>query len=563
MEPSILRRYHAAADARRRWDPLLGEAYGYALPECPSPVWGRSEVDRRGERRGIEVYDATAPDALDERAKRTHGLLFPAFQEWTAFQPINVPGRRRGGLGRTQTKTNDVRIAAETEAAVETLHAAIDRSNFHTEILPALRESYISLGVLNVNVGTPDDPLQFEAVPINRVAVEESPDGVNRTVFLRLDLSLSELAQRYPEAELPTDLAMAVSERPTERIAVVEANLWNPKHRTVVFTVWLDEPNRDRKRCIHREQLHSQRTIAFRVDKVPGESMGRGPIIKALPDIKTANKTVELILKNASISVTGIWQADDDGVLNPANVILRPGAIIPKAVGSSGLTPLAAPGDFDVSQLVLERLQSRIKDLIAGPALPPADEAVRTAFELGERRADQRAVEVPETLRLLNELYDPLVRRCLAILSDPSMAGSRYYIPPIEIDETRIRLVPTSPLVRIQDEQFSNQALGALSAATQFVGSDVVAGIVRIEETIAWFLEKNRFPASLTFTDDERAAKAVEARRARLLADAGELASVASDEGSPSRLHRGHSREPADISTVSMRPQRITGGGHG
>ena len=64
----------------------------------------------------------------------------------------------------------------------------------------------------------------------------------------------------------------------------------------------------------------------------------------ALPDIKTANKVVELILKNASIAVTGIWLADDDGVLNPANVKLVPGSIIPKAVGSAGLTPAAGAG---------------------------------------------------------------------------------------------------------------------------------------------------------------------------------------------------------------------------
>src|SRR3546814_3931202 len=83
--------------------------------------------------------------------------------------------------------------------------------------------------------------------------------------------------------------------------------------------------------------------------------------MKALPDIKTANKVVELILKNASIAVTGIWQADDDGVLNPATVRLVPGAIIPKAQGSAGLTPLAAPGRFDVSQLVLDDLRARIR----------------------------------------------------------------------------------------------------------------------------------------------------------------------------------------------------------
>jgi hypothetical protein len=83
--------------------------------------------------------------------------------------------------------------------------------------------------------------------------------------------------------------------------------------------------------------------IAFRWLKAPGEIYGRSPVMKALPDIKTANKVVELVLKNASIAVTGIWQADDDGILNPATVRLVPGSIIPKAVGSAGThSPLFA-----------------------------------------------------------------------------------------------------------------------------------------------------------------------------------------------------------------------------
>ena len=36
--------------------------------------------------------------------------------------------------------------------------------------------------------------------------------------------------------------------------------------------------------------------------KAPGETYGRGPVAKALPDIRTANKVVELVLKNASIA---------------------------------------------------------------------------------------------------------------------------------------------------------------------------------------------------------------------------------------------------------------------
>jgi hypothetical protein len=91
--------------------------------------------------------------------------------------------------------------------------------------------------------------------------------------------------------------------------------------------------------------------------------------MKALPDIRTANKVVELVLKNASIAVTGIWQADDDGVLNPATIRLVPGTIIPKAVGSSGLTPLAAPGRFDVSQIVLDDLRARIRHALLADRL--------------------------------------------------------------------------------------------------------------------------------------------------------------------------------------------------
>ena len=101
--------------------------------------------------------------------------------------------------------------------------------------------------------------------------------------------------------------------------------------------------------------------INFRRLKAPGETYGRSPVMKTLPDIKTANKVVELVLKNASIAVTGIWQADDDGVLNPGTIRLVPGTIIPKAVGSAGLTPLATPGRFDVSQLVLDDLRRRIR----------------------------------------------------------------------------------------------------------------------------------------------------------------------------------------------------------
>ena len=82
--------------------------------------------------------------------------------------------------------------------------------------------------------------------------------------------------------------------------------------------------------------------ICFRWSKCAGEVYGRGPLINALSSIKTTNLTIQLILENAQMSISGIYQMEDDGVINPDTINLVPGTIIPKAMGSAGLQPIQA-----------------------------------------------------------------------------------------------------------------------------------------------------------------------------------------------------------------------------
>ena len=44
--------------------------------------------------------------------------------------------------------------------------------------------------------------------------------------------------------------------------------------------------------------------------------MGRGPVLQAMPAIKTLNLTVQLILENAEMAIAGSYVYDDDGVFN-------------------------------------------------------------------------------------------------------------------------------------------------------------------------------------------------------------------------------------------------------
>ena len=77
--------------------------------------------------------------------------------------------------------------------------------------------------------------------------------------------------------------------------------------------------------------LGSNPYIIYRWSKCAGEVYGRGPLQLALPAIKTSNLVIELILENAQMAISGMYQVEDDGVVNVDNISLIPGTIIPKA----------------------------------------------------------------------------------------------------------------------------------------------------------------------------------------------------------------------------------------
>ena len=201
--------------------------------------------------------------------------------------------------------------------------------------------------------------------------------------------------------------------------------------------------------------------ITFRWLKVPGEVYGRSPVMKALPDIKTTNKVVELILKNATIAVTGIWQAEDDGVLNPANIRLVPGTIIPKAVGSKGLTPLQAGGDFDVSQLILNDLRARIRHALLNDKLGVVQSTKMTATEVLERSEEMIRILGATYGRLQSELLTPLIERAFNILK------RRAEIPDLYLDGYLMNIVYETPISDLQLKRQANDALTFVQSLSQ------------------------------------------------------------------------------------------------
>ena len=80
----------------------------------------------------------------------------------------------------------------------------------------------------------------------------------------------------------------------------------------------------EKRKIVHREMNGngSNPYICFRWGKCAGEVYGRGPLMNAMAAIKTTNLTVEMILENAQMAISGIYQLEDDGIVNTDTICL-------------------------------------------------------------------------------------------------------------------------------------------------------------------------------------------------------------------------------------------------
>lgn len=375
MQKNLQQMYRRALDVRAPWINRWDAAMRYTIPTTDDDV--------------ATLFDATASDAADNLAASIYSLLTPPESLWVSLVPEGPD-------------------SPDAVAATMALRANLNDSNFYTTI----HQCYMDLIILGTAcLFMAENPIgaasafSFTAIPMRDIAI------LNGAVFHTATMPAREVMEKYPSWTPPANLRDTIKQDPETPLRLVQSLIGTD------FVAWLDVGGDIENNIVATGKFETNPYIIFRWSVASGELYGRGPVLRALPDIKTANKVVELVLKNATIAVSGIWQADDDGVINLSNINLTPGAIIPKAVGSSGLTPLSSGADFDVSQIILKDLRERIRHALLADRLGLLSEKEMTATEILARNADMVRILGATYGRLLHEFIRPLVERGLQILS--------------------------------------------------------------------------------------------------------------------------------------------------
>lgn len=472
---------------------------------------------RQGANAFERIFDSTATTGVQKSAARLQRDLTPPFQRWFDLEagPLVDPSKAEA-------------VNRQLETATGICHAVLDSSAFSIASIESYADLLVSTGALLAKEGDDNNPILWKSAPAWALAFEEGPSGRVDNTFWTKTFPAWILESHWPGASWPKEVRKKIADRSADGVKVRQSTYFDGDlngWRTAIQcldgdgdqVVW--DSARDR----------TNPWIIFRYWTTPGDPWGRGPVMLALGDIRTANKTVEMTLKAAAYALAPPLMVTHDGVVNPDTLRLAPHALIKVArtggpMGQS-IQPLSLGANFDVSQLVMADMRDGInKNLPGANSLPPPSGAVRSAQEWIQRTAQTQYETGAAFGRLNHEFVPNVVARTLDILDRRGVYGIDWDL--MKIDQLVMRVKVTSPLARGQNLEDVQTIVQFWELAKTLGGEAAFAQIANTSDGLPRLAKLMGVP--LWAVNDEGV-------RAQMAKAAGEMAAnmMASNEGGP------------------------------
>lgn len=477
----ITTRFSKAKGDKNNWDTVLKDCYKYFMParnSYDSPAQGQD--DRK------HIFDGTAEQTMVSFAALMQQGLVPPWQKWaTLVSGTDIPTEQKEEFDKELALLSD------------TLMQSIWYSNFDSQVMEMFYDLAIGTGAMLIhNTNDPADPLRFESVPLNEVFPEEGAYGDIDTIFREFTMKYRNIEQRWSKATISTKLRRHIDKNPDTSVKVIEGTIYNPKSKSYTYSVVVDND------VIYEAGLPSSPWVTPRWDKRSGETLGRGPAMNALADVKTLNQVKKYAMMNAEMAVSNIYTVVDDGVLNFSNVTLEPNTLIPVASNGGGelgasISALPRSGDFNVSTFVVNDLRSSIREAMFANSLGDiANAPVRSATEI-QIRTNMLLQQAGAVIgRLQTEFVNKLIKRVYFILSENGILPAG-----LSVDDKILSVRVDSPLADGRKSEEVNAYLGWLQTTAQ-INPNAPALLVQ-PSNITWMAKQMGVPLDQVPTTEE------------------------------------------------------------
>lgn len=435
LKQRLYKSFETAKRIRAQYEDTLQECSDYLLPGRHSFTAERE----MGDIRISKIYDSTGPNALIKAASGLYSRASNPYSKWfnMGLMASNIP---------VQNLPYNIRMWLE-----DTVNAL--RGLMAKPIAPVMYQGYLdALGLGTCVSYVEEDEISVfrgKAIPLDQVYILEGPFGKVDTVFRYYKLTARQIATEFEDGNIPAAVKQALLDDPEKSFKIVHATYPRPgKERNPdqtedplsfpIGTMYVLE--NDWQNPILESGYHEMPYAVLRLEKLSGEIWGRGPGMSALPDVRTLNESMRLILDASHMAIRPPMDVPHEAYITP--FMLTPAAMnLNQDLSGRKATPMNTVGQLQITYQMLEERRAAVRETFFNDQLQLTGGPEMTAYEVSKRSEQQMILMGPWQGRLELEYYEPIINRCFAIaaragvlpeppeeLMDEKNGLSQYYL---------------------------------------------------------------------------------------------------------------------------------------
>lgn len=475
---------------RGKWDKLYADAYEFAIPQRRPGGQTRSATQLE------RVYDMSAIVSTFHFAGTLQQDLFPAGQPNFQLVP--------GALVKAQLQADELKLLRRRlNQTSKLVHPFFETGEWTDAVFECCLDLAVGTGHIHFAKGTKDQPVRFVSIPAEDMALELGPYGDVTGQFWRQRLPRETIHGQFRDdgGTFPAEFLSRLRTDPYGEVILHQTFYRLPDGRWK-FCAFVEES----KTTIVENVFRTRRIASPRYYRVPGEAYGRGPVLLAMPSIKTLNRAQELALKAAAIQMLGIWGYRAGGTFNPDTVRVGPGEFWPMmatggVLGADVQRLDREGGRLDVARMVTEGLQQQIRDVLLDTRLPDPTGTPASASEIVGRLRQKREAHLGAFGRLTREIVPVGVPAAMDILH-----GFGFLPQFMPIDDLLIGIEVLSPMAQQLKADRITPILSYFEIIAATAGPKMAEVYLHLERALDLIAEDTQVPEDVRPTPNERQA---------------------------------------------------------
>lgn len=426
---AIVKRLSSKRSLRMPHEPVWAECFEFTAPE-----------------RGVGLNGDESYDAATEQAKRARVLT-----SVPADSAENLAANLVSGTVPSNSRWFDMGVDGADEQgkrwlsdAADTIFTNIHAANFDAEVYDGMQD-IVDAGwfVLYIDEDSEKGGYRFEVWPLSQCFIDSSVAGGRvDIIYRRFKLTAAQAVATFTKRgdKLSQKLRDAARDKPDtmfEFCTAIEPNAMHVVGAVLAKNLPFSSTTVEvaEKTTVRESGYHEFPCAVPRWSRIPGSAYATGPVAKAMPDIRMLNKLRLNEAMATDLAVSGMWIAEDDGVLNPKTIKVGPRKII-VANSVDSMKPLLTGSDFKVAWTKAEDLERQIRKKLMADQLQPQDGPAMTATEVHVRVSLIRQLLGPVFGRMQAEFLQPMIERCFGLAyragilgaAPQSLAGQAFHV---------------------------------------------------------------------------------------------------------------------------------------